>query len=127
MSRQGRSVSSLTDEAVVCSMPPPSAIRHIADAEHSLFQCRQWPDEHTIADLNRFAVGNACVVQKARAVVAAAVVDHESARQHKNKPMSDSGLLASSRPTAAGDFTFAFDESLASGEGTQREQPLAVH
>jgi hypothetical protein len=36
-------------------------------------------------------------------------------------------LLASSRPTAAGDFTFVFDESLASGEGTQREPPLAVH
>jgi hypothetical protein len=38
------SVSSLIEEATSgCSMPPPSAIRDIADVEHSPAECRLWP------------------------------------------------------------------------------------
>lgn len=83
-------------------------------------------NEHPVACLDRFAVRDAGVVQKARAVATMAAVDYTSIGQIEHERMARLGALAGGGAPSAGQFSLVLDDPLARGDRLYREKSHAM-
>jgi len=74
-------------------------------------------NENPIAGLNGLAVWCAGMVQEARAVAAAAAINHTAVGETENEGVPVPGLLTGGGAAPAGHFTLVLDEPLARGNG----------
>ena len=78
-------------------------------------------NKNPIAGFDCFAVRRACMVQEARAVAAAAAIDHTAVGETENKGVPVPGLLTCGGAAPARHLSLVFDEPLARGDGLQRK------
>ena len=83
-------------------------------------------NKNPIAGFDCFAVRCACMVQEARAVAAAAAINHTAVGETENKRVPVAGLLTGGGTAPAGHLPLVLDEPLARGDGLQSKQSLAV-
>jgi hypothetical protein len=80
-----------------------------------------------VARFIRLAVARTCMVQKAGTVATATAVDHTSVGKAKRECVPNFQSLSCSGPPSAGHFAFVIDKPLASGNGLQRKDSVAMH
>ncbi|CAB3805190.1 hypothetical protein LMG28688_06138 [Paraburkholderia caffeinitolerans] len=83
-------------------------------------------NKNPITGFDCFAVRCTCMVQEARAVAAAAAINHTTVGETENIGVPVPGPLTGGGAAPAGHFALVLDEPLARGDGLQRKQSCAM-
>ncbi|MGF6902353.1 hypothetical protein P3T22_003630 [Paraburkholderia sp. GAS348] len=122
--------------APACVLRPDVFIQRIVSGEQifseQFFTGSDRPervDENAAIVFNGLAVGRARVIEPARAVAAAAVVDHAAIRHSEKKRMSFDAftLVTTHRISPRSDFAFVLKNALAGCKRPRCEHTLAVN